>query len=85
MLGTTREDAAGTDRKVKVSAERPYISSCCWKQERTLGRRSELPHIRESKTALDYGFLVAGLWIPDSSRSLDSGFLKYDDQHFREI
>ena len=90
MLGATREDASGTDRKLKVSAKRPYISSCCWKQERTLGTRSELPHIRESKKWLDYGFLVAGVWIPDSSRSLDSRFqklnsgsLRYDDQHFR--
>ena len=27
MLGTAREDASGTDRKVKVSADRPYIIS----------------------------------------------------------
>ena len=97
MLGTAREDASGTDRKVKVSADRPlYITSSravgSWKQERTLGTRSELPHIRESKTVLDSGFLVTGVWIPDSSRSLASGFQKlnsgyhkYDDQHFREI
>ena len=56
-----------------------------------MGTRSELPHIRESKTVLDSGFLVTGVWIPDSSGSLDSAFQelnsgshKYDDQHFRE-
>lgn len=51
-----------------------------------------MPHIRESNTVLDSGFFLTGIWIPDSSRSLDSGFqelnsgsYKCDDQHFREI